>query len=80
MIEFGAQLLQDNIRKAKAEFPNLSAPLQLKIAASSYNCGIRNAIIGARHGDSDKLTTGHNYGRDVMTRMAIFEELIQEDA
>jgi hypothetical protein len=35
-----------------------------------------NAILGAEHGDSDRATTGRNYGRDVMTRMSMFEELI----
>jgi hypothetical protein len=50
----------------------------LKIAASGYNCGMQRAILGTPHGDSDKLTTGKNYGRDVMTRMAMFAELIEE--
>lgn len=78
LIDFGAQLLEDNINRAKEQFPNLSAQQQLKIAASGYNCGMGNAIAGANHGDSDIHTTGHDYGRDVMTRMAIFEELIAE--
>lgn len=78
LIDFGAQILQANIAKAKQRFPNLSAEQQLKIAASGYNCGINRAITGAEHGDSDKLTTGKDYGRDVMTRMAIFAELISE--
>jgi len=33
-------------------------------------------ISGEKQGDSDSHTTGHDYGRDVMTRMDIFEELI----
>ena len=78
LIDFGAQILQDNIKKSKQEFPNLNEHQQLKIAASGYNCGMVNAISGARHGDSDLHTTGKDYGRDVMTRMAIFEELIAE--
>ena len=49
-----------------------------EVAASGYNCGIDAAITGAQHGDSDKHTTGKDYGRDVVTRMAIFEELIAE--
>ncbi len=54
----------------------MSREEQLKIAASGYNCGMgRKPIAGARHGDSDEHTTGHNYGADVMARMAIFEEL-----
>ena len=78
LIDFGAQILQDNIHKAKQELTNFNEQQQLKIAASGYNCGIVNAVSGARQGDSDKHTTGRDYGRDVMTRMAIFEELIAE--
>src|SRR5207244_23106 len=79
LLEFGAQLLAHNIAAAKTEFPSFTEPQHLKIAASGYNCGMTNAILGAKHGDSDKLTTGHNYGRDVMTRMGIFEELLAEE-
>jgi Transglycosylase SLT domain len=78
LIDFGAQLLEDNINRAKQEFPNFNAQQQLKVAASGYNCGMGNAIAGANNGDSDAHTTGGDYGRDVMTRMAIFEELIAE--
>src|SRR6266446_448550 len=76
LIDFGAQILQDNIKKAAERFPNFNAQQQLKVAASGYNCGIVSAIAGALNGDSDKHTTGKDYGRDVVTRMAIFEELI----
>jgi hypothetical protein len=78
LLEFGAQLLANNIAQARHAFPDLGDPQLLKIAASGYNCGITAAINGAHHGDSDKATTGKNYGRDVMTRMAMFEELIAE--
>ena len=78
LLEFGAQLLKDNIAQARHAFPNLNDQQLLKIAASGYNCGITRAIKGAQQGDSDKVTTGKNYGRDVMTRMALFEELIAE--
>ena len=78
LIEFGAQLLEDNINRSEQRFPTFNAQQHLKIAASGYNCGMANAIAGALHGDSDIHTTGHDYGRDVMTRMAIFEELIVE--
>jgi len=80
LIEFGAQILKDNIAAAKRAFPNFGDDQVLKIAASGYNCGVERAIEAARHGDSDKPTTGHNYGRDVMTRKAIFDELIAEGA
>jgi|SRR5215472_6403959 hypothetical protein len=76
LVAFGAQLLATNIRQAQQEFPALSADQQLKIAASGYNCGMAGAIAGARNGDSDQRTTGHNYGADVMARMALFESLM----
>ena len=76
LIEFGAQLLEDNINQAKQNFPDFDDEEQLKVAASGYNCGMPRAIKSALEGDSDKRTTQHNYGRDVMTRMAVFEELI----
>jgi len=78
LIAFGAELLAKNIAQARHAFPNLQDQQLQKIAASGYNCGITAAIKGAQHGDSDKVTTGKNYGRDVMTRMAMFEELIAE--
>jgi len=77
LIEFGAQILASNIKLAKQKFPNLSGDEQLKIAASGYNCGMVNAIKGQQQfGDSDRRTTGHDYGRDVMKRMAVFADLI----
>ncbi len=78
LIEFGARLLAANLNKAKQKFPELTAEQQLKIAASGYNCGIVRAISGQQEGDSDKRTTGRDYGRDVMARMALFAELIIE--
>jgi hypothetical protein len=78
LIDFGAQLLQNNIAKVQQKFPDLDAQEQLKIAASGYNCGVERAITSAQQGDSDLRTTGKDYGADVMARMAIFEELITE--
>ena len=80
LILFGAQLLAGNINQAQQQFPDLAAEQQLKIAASGYNCGMGCAIAAARNGDSDQHTTGHDYGRDVMTRMGLFEQLIAENA
>lgn len=80
LIDFGAGILANDIAAAKQAFPAFNQPQWLKIAASGYNCGIGSAIAGAKNGDSDRPTTGHDYGRDVMTRMAIFEELIAESA
>ena len=76
LIEFGAHILADNIKRASQKFPSLDTQHHLKIAASGYNCGIERAISGQQQGDSDLHTTGHDYGRDVLSRMAMFEELI----
>lgn len=78
LIDFGAQILEKNIARAKNDFPLLSSEEHLKIAASGYNCGIAKAVSGQRQGDSDRHTTGKDYGRDVIARMKIFEQLIAE--
>ena len=79
LLEFGAQMLAGNLKLARQKFPTLTAEQQLKIAASGYNCGMGNAVTGQQQfGDSDKRTTGHDYGRDVLNRMAVFAELISE--
>ena len=75
LIAFGAQLLADNLRQAASAFPDLKLEDQLKVAASGYNCGMQRAIAGQRQGDSDRSTTGKDYGRDVVARMAIFQQL-----
>jgi hypothetical protein len=80
LIEFGATMLADNINQAKQAFPDLPVASQLKIAASGYNCGMARAISGAKNGDSDSHTTGGDYGRDVITRMTIFDDLIATNA
>ncbi len=80
LIAFGAQLLADNIRQVSAALPGLSGEDQLKVAASGYNTFIGTAIKDARNGDSDVHTTGHNYGADVMARMAVFDQLTAQAA
>ena len=80
LIEFGARIVANNIAAAKAAFPSFTEQQVLKIAASGYNAGITNAIAGSHQGDSDLRTTGHDYGADVMARMAIFAQLIAQNA
>ena len=49
---------------------------RLKFALSAYNAGAGGAMSGYREGDSDRRTTGGNYGREVLRRHAIFLELL----
>jgi hypothetical protein len=76
LIEFGAKMLAANIAAAASQFPHLGNDEHLKIAASGYNCGMHSAIAGQNSGDCDMHTTGHDYGRDVMARKALFEQLM----
>jgi len=50
----------------------------LKVAASGYNSGITRALraAGSSSGDSDTFTTGKDYGKDVIARMLIFDQLL----
>jgi Putative peptidoglycan binding domain len=52
------------------------APDRTKFMLSAYNAGAGGAIAGYREGDSDKRTTGGDYGRAVLRRYAIFQELL----
>jgi hypothetical protein len=76
LIDFGVNLLADDLIHVKAEFPTFDYIQRLKIIASAYNCGLQPAINGIKIGDSDKFTTGRNYGKDVMSRMKSFATLI----
>jgi hypothetical protein len=78
LIEFGAKLLSANTVQVKHILPDLAANDVLKVAASGYNCGIGRAIraAGFASGDSDTFTTGKDYGKDVIARMAIFDQLL----
>jgi hypothetical protein len=42
----------------------------LKFALSAYNAGAGGALAGYRKGDSDRGTTGRDYGRDVLERLS----------
>jgi hypothetical protein len=78
LIAMGAQLLADNLRQARRAFPAWSGEQQFKIAASGYNCGMNAALAGARAGDSDRHTTGGDYGADVIERMKVFAQLMAQ--
>jgi hypothetical protein len=78
LIEFGAKLLSVDIVQVKHVLPTIGGNDILKVAASGYNCGIARAIRAANtsSGDSDTYTTGKDYGKDVMARMVIFDQLL----
>jgi len=48
----------------------------LKFGLSAYNAGAKGALDGYRAGDSDRKTTGGDYGRCVLGRFAIYQELL----
>lgn len=50
----------------------------LPVAIAAYNCGTARALEGYHvHGDQDLYTTGHDYSRDVLHRMAVFKTLVK---
>ncbi len=49
---------------------------RLKFALSAYNAGAGGALSGYREGDSDRRTTGGDYGRAVLGRFAIYQALL----
>ena len=77
LIDFGTTLLAADLIQVKHVLPSLSVTNDaLRVAASGYNCGIGKAIQAAGQGDPDKFTTGGDYGRDVIARMTIFQDLL----
>ncbi len=47
-----------------------------KFMLSAYNAGAGGALAGHAEGDSDKRTTGGDYGKSVLARYAVFQELL----
>jgi hypothetical protein len=81
LIDFGVNMLAENLNAAKQRLPSLSLEQQLKVTASGYNCGIGRAIQSVLDGvDSDVHTTGGNYGADVIGRQALFADLVAKQA
>jgi hypothetical protein len=71
---YAATLLKQNLdfgRRKRVRQTDL-----FKFAVSAYNAGPGGALEGYRLGDSDRKTTPGNYARDVMGRMAVFQELV----
>jgi hypothetical protein len=75
VVRLCCELLKDLHTWAHAQYLGVTANWW-KIALSAYNAGQRNAARGAARGDSDRYTTGADYGRDVQAREKIFLELL----
>jgi hypothetical protein len=77
LIDFGCTLLAADIIQVKHVLPQLNATNNiLRVAAAGYNCGIERAIRSAGEGNPDKLTTGGDYGQDVIARMTMFQDML----
>ena len=49
---------------------------RLLFSLSAYNAGGGGALAGYREGDSDRRTTGGDYGRAVLARWAVYQSLL----
>jgi len=61
---------------ARATWPTYTERQWLKLCCDAYNGGEGGAAAGARHGNADLYTTGHDYGSDVLERMDVLEGLL----
>ena len=66
--EFAAALLASN--RSFGQKNGIGRKDLLKFACSAYNAGAGGALAGKQGGDSDARTTGRDYGRDVLERLA----------
>ena len=71
---YAATLLTDNLAYGRRQ--GVRETDLLKFAVSAYNAGPGGALQGYRAGDSDRRTTGGDYSRSVLGRLAIFQELL----
>jgi len=76
LIEHAAELLAYNCAAVRKRWPAFDDRQVRKVAASAYNAGMTNAAQGVSTGDSDRYTTGRDYGRDVLLRALVFEDLL----
>ena len=49
---------------------------RLRVALSAYTAGAGGALEGFKTGDSDRRTTGGDYGKAVLGRFAIYQDLL----
>jgi hypothetical protein len=77
LIDFGCTLLAADIIQVKHVLADVTATNEiLRVAAAGYNCGIGRAIQAAGQGNPDEFTTGGDYGKDVIARMTIFQDML----
>ena len=70
-IQRGTEILVEKRKSLAAK--NITDP---KAIAAAYNTGAGNVIRSVGAGlDPDRTTTGHDYGSDVLARMAVFQKL-----
>jgi hypothetical protein len=70
-VECGAKILA-----GKRDFLKSKGITDLRAVAAAYNTGEGNVLRSVTSGaDPDRTTTGGDYGRDVLKRMAIFAKL-----
>ena len=75
LIGLGCQILAENLAWAQKTYPDYNEDQWYKIASAAYNAGQGGAARGVASGDVDSVTTGGNYGADVLTRKALLEQL-----
>ena len=81
LLDYGAALLAQNHAAVLKQLPGIDAHGAWKVACSAYNTGLDRAIEDSRdHGDSDRRTTGGDYGADVLNRAATFAQLLGVEA
>ena len=76
IIDACCAILAAGVAWAKATYPAFTERQWYKLGADAYNGGLGGAAAGARHGNADLYTTGHDYGSDVLERMDVLEGLL----
>jgi hypothetical protein len=72
--KYAAALLRGNLDFGVAK--GVKKADRTKFMLSAYNAGAGGALAGHAEGDSDKRTTGGDYGKSVLARYAVFQELL----
>lgn len=73
----GAEILAQGKRSLTSDAGDETVSDELVYAA--YNAGVAGALKGLREtGDPSRFTTGHDYGKDVLARAAVFAKLLAQ--